>query len=68
MVSRPGVAPVEGGDEVDSAVVVQGAVPGGQAGERRVVGRGEHRRRGAVLYLDQREPCDAIEVVGHGHP
>ena len=53
---------------VDSAALVQGAVPGGQVGERRGVRRGEHRRRGAVLYLDQREPCDAIEVVGHGHP
>jgi hypothetical protein len=43
---------------VDGALVVQGAVLGGQIGEGRSVGGCEHRWRGAVLYLDQREACD----------
>jgi hypothetical protein len=43
-------------------------VLGGQFGQGPVLGRAEHRRRGAVPQFDERQARDGIEVFWPGDP
>ena len=65
---QAGVVPVEGGQKVDRVGLAQGAVLGDQVGQGPVLAGCEHRRRGAVLDLDQGQAGDGLQVPGPGDP
>ena len=60
--------PVKGGQKVDGAVVVQGAVLGGQVAERTVLAGCEYRWCGTVLYFDQGLGCHPPRAQSAAEP